>query len=116
MKNVQQARELARTMVDIGRLAGLHTVAAITSMEQPLGRAIGNALEMAEAIAILRGAGPSDVSDICYHEAAELLVMTATASTLAEAERRVQEVVHSGAALAKLAEVIEAQGGDPRQI
>src|SRR6266851_250279 len=116
MKNVQQARELARTMVDIGRLAGLHTVAAITSMEQPLGRAIGNALEMVEAIAILRGEGPGDVSDLCYHETAELLVLTGSVSSMAEAEMRVRKAVYSGSALAKLAEVIEAQGGNPRQI
>src|SRR5216684_6616725 len=116
MKNVQQARELARTMVDIGRLAGLHTVAAITSMEQPLGRAIGNALEMAESIAILHGNGPQDVSDLCYHEAAELLVMTGKAASLSEAERYVEHAVHSGAAVAKLAEVIAAQGGNAQQI
>src|SRR5205809_2495423 len=81
MKNVEQAWELAQTMVDIGRLAGLYTVAAITSMNQPLGRAIGNALEMAEAIAILQGKGPEDVSELCYHEGAELLVMTGVAQT-----------------------------------
>src|SRR5438874_6394789 len=85
MKTVEAARELARTMVNIGRLAGLHTVAAITSMDQPLGRAIGNALEMAEAIAILHGRGPHDVSELCFHEAAELLVMTGTAGSLHEA-------------------------------
>src|SRR5437764_1970626 len=95
MKSIEQARELAQTMVNIGRLAGLHTVAAITSMEQPLGRAIGNALEMAEAIAILRGDGPRDVSDLCYHEAAELLVMTGTAQSMSEAERRVERAIGS---------------------
>lgn len=116
MKDLESARLLAKTMVDIGRLSGLHTVAAITSMEQPLGRAIGNALELAEAIAILRGEGPGDVSDLCYHEAAELLVMTATVSSMAEAEMRVRKAVRTGTALAKLAEVIEAQGGNPRQI
>jgi len=116
MKDLESARLLAKTMVDIGRLSGLHTVAAITSMEQPLGHAIGNALEMAEACAILRGEGPTDVSDLCYHEAAELLVMTGTVPGLAEADMRVRKVVRSGAALAKLAEVIEAQGGNPRQI
>src|SRR5690242_12744537 len=100
MKNVGQAWELAQTMVDIGRLAGLHTVAAITFMDQPLGCAIGNALEMAEAISILRGEGPQDVSELCYHEACELLVMTGTASTMHEAEERVQQVIHSGAAVA----------------
>jgi pyrimidine-nucleoside phosphorylase len=116
MKDLESARLLAKTMVDIGRLSGLHTVAAITSMEQPLGRAVGNALEMAEAIAILRGEGPADVSDLCYHEAAELLVMTGTVPSMAEADMRVRKAVRSGAGLAKLAEVIEAQGGNPRQI
>src|SRR5947209_2791907 len=80
MKTFESARELAVAMVEIGRLAGMHTVAAITSMQQPLGHAIGNALEMAEAIAILHGQGPQDVSELCYHEAAELLVMTGKAS------------------------------------
>jgi pyrimidine-nucleoside phosphorylase len=116
MKNVEQAWELAKTMVDIGRLAGLHTVAAITSMDQPLGQAIGNALEIAEAIAILHGKGPQDVSDLCYHEASELLVMTGAAGSMSEAERRVEQAIREGAAVAKLAEVIAAQGGDPQQI
>ncbi|HXX79193.1 MAG TPA: thymidine phosphorylase [Ktedonobacteraceae bacterium] len=116
MKNIEQAWELAQTMVDIGRLAGLYTVAAITFMDQPLGCAVGNALEMAEAIAILRGEGPQDVSELCYHEASELLVMTGTAATMSEAEKRVQQVIHSGAAVTKLAEVIAAQDGDPQQI
>jgi len=116
MNNIDQARELAQTMVDIGRLAGLHTVAAITSMNQPLGCAIGNALEMAEAISILRGEGPEDVSELCYHEASELLVMTGAMATMLEAEEHVKHVIHSGAAVVKLAEVIAAQGGNPQQI
>jgi pyrimidine-nucleoside phosphorylase len=116
MKDFERARELAQTMVDIGRLAGLHTVAAITSMNQPLGRAIGNALEMAEAISILRGQGPEDVSELCHHEASELLVMTGTADTMSEAETRVERAISTGAAVAKLAEVIEAQGGDSHQV
>jgi pyrimidine-nucleoside phosphorylase len=116
MKTLERARELAQAMVDIGQLAGLHTVAAITAMDQPLGRAIGNALEMAEAIAILHGRGPEDVSDLCYHEAAELLLMTGAAKSLSEADKRVEQAMHSGTAVAKLAEVIAAQGGDARQI
>ncbi len=116
MKTIERARELAQAMVDIGRLAGLHTVAAITAMDQPLGRAIGNALEMAEAIAILHGNGPHDVSELCYHEAAELLVMTGTTGSLHEAEKNVEQAIRSGDAAAKLAEVIAAQGGDARQI
>ena len=116
MKTVEQAWQLAETMVAIGQLAGLHTVAAITSMDQPLGYAIGNALEMAEAIAILHGSGPKDVSELCYHEAAELLVMTGSAGSFSEAESRVERAVRSGAAVAKLAEVISAQGGNAQQI
>src|SRR5438105_8575316 len=103
-------------MVGIGRLAGLYTVAAITFMDQPLGCAIGNALEMAEAIAILQGEGPPDVSELCYHEASELLVMTGSARDVAEADQRVEQAIQTGAAIAKLAEVIAAQDGDARQI
>jgi thymidine phosphorylase len=116
MKTATQARELAHTMVEIGRAAGMHTVAAITSMEQPLGRAVGNALEVAEAVAILRGEGPDDVSDLCYHEAEELLVMTGKARDLHDARQQVQHVVRSGAGVAKFAEVIAAQDGDARLI
>ncbi len=116
MKTLEQARDLAQTMVNIGRLAGLHTVAAITSMQQPLGHAVGNALEMAEAIAILRGEGPEDVTTLCHHEAAELLIMTRAAATMAEANQRVVHAVQSGAAVQKLADVIAAQGGDAQQI
>jgi pyrimidine-nucleoside phosphorylase len=116
MKTQEQARVLAETMVEIGREAGMYTVAAITAMEQPLGRAVGNALEMVEAIAILRGVGPADISALCYHEVAELLLMTGRAASSAEAEAQVQRVVASGAGVAKLAEVMAAQGGDPRMI
>ncbi len=116
MKTVERGRELAQTMVEIGRLAGLHSVAVITAMDQPLGRAIGNALEVVEAIAILRGEGPPDVTELCYHEAAELLTMTGAVSSVAEAEGRIGEAIRGGVAVAKLAEVIAAQGGDARQI
>lgn len=116
MKTLEDARALAQTMVDIGQVSGLHTVAAITAMEQPLGRAIGNALEMAEAIAVLRGAGPPDITALCHHEAVELLLMTGAASSQSEAEQRVKQAIQSGAAVAKLAEVIAAQRGDARQI
>jgi pyrimidine-nucleoside phosphorylase len=116
MKNRQQARELAQAMVDIGSSAGLHTVAAITAMEQPLGQAIGNALEIREAIEILHGTGPQDVSALCLHEAAELLLMTGKATNYEQAATLVQQAIHSGAAVQKFAEVIAVQGGDARQI
>ena len=116
MKTLAQAHELAEAMVDIGRAANMHTVAAITLMEQPLGRAVGNALELQEAIAILHGKGPQDIADLCYHEAAELLLMTGKTDRFTEADAIVQHAIHSGAAVAKLAEVVAAQGGDARQI
>jgi pyrimidine-nucleoside phosphorylase len=116
MKTPDRARELAATMVEIGRSAHMQTVAAITSMQQPLGCAVGNALELAEAIAILRGDGPQDIADLCYHEAAELLVMTGKAAKIDEATQIVEHAVQSGAGIAKLLEVVAAQGGDPRYI
>ncbi|MBV9614511.1 MAG: thymidine phosphorylase [Ktedonobacteraceae bacterium] len=116
MKTPERARELATTMVEIGRSAGMHTAAAITSMQQPLGRAVGNALELAEAIAILRGEGPKDIADLCYQEAAELLVMTGKAADMKEAGQLVEHAVHSGEGVVKLAEVIAAQGGNPQYI
>jgi pyrimidine-nucleoside phosphorylase len=116
MKDREQARKLAQTMVDIGNSAGLHTVAAITAMEQPLGQAIGNALEIREAIEILHGTGPQDVSTLCLHEAIELLLMTDKATNYEEAAKQVQHAIHSGLAVQKFAEVIAAQGGDARQI
>ena len=116
MKTSERARELATTMVEIGRSAHIHTVAAITSMQQPLGRGVGNALELAEAIAILRGEGPQDIADLCYREAAELLVMTGKVVEIHEATQLVGRAIRTGAGVAKLAEVIAAQGGDPRYI
>jgi pyrimidine-nucleoside phosphorylase len=115
MKTPDRARELAATMVEIGRSAHMQTVAAITSMQQPLGCAVGNALELVEAIAILRGDGPQDIADLCYHEAAELLVMTGKAK-IDEATQIVEHAVQSGTGIAKLTEVVAAQEGDPRCI
>jgi pyrimidine-nucleoside phosphorylase len=116
MKTVEQARALAEAMVEIGRNAGMYTVAAITAMEQPLGRAVGNALEVAEALAILRGEGPADVSELCYHEAVELLLMTGKVPNEAAAEKRVRQAIQSGEAVAKMAAVVAAQGGDARMV
>lgn len=116
MKTIEQARALAQRMVDIGKHAGMHTVATITSMEQPLGQAVGNALEIKEAIEILKGEGPSDVAQLCYHETAELLMMTGFAHDWAAAEAQIASAIQSGRAVEKLAEVVEAQGGNRQQI
>jgi pyrimidine-nucleoside phosphorylase len=116
MKTEKMARQLAETMADIGEEEGVRTRAVLTAMEQPLGRAVGNALELAEAIAILRGEGPEDVTTLCLHEAATLLAMAGLAKDEAEGHARAERAIHDGSGLAKLAEVVEAQGGDPAQI
>ncbi|HEU5199785.1 MAG TPA: thymidine phosphorylase [Ktedonobacterales bacterium] len=116
MKTLPDAETLAHTMVEIGNRAGVRTAAVISAMDQPLGRAVGNALELAEAIHILQGKGPADVTTLCHHEAATLLQMTGLAANAAEAETQVLHAINSGAALARFAAVVRAQGGDPRQV
>ena len=116
MKTLPDAETLARTMVEIGTRAGVQTAAVISAMDQPLGQAVGNALELAEAIHILQGKGPADVTALCHHEATTLLTMTGLAADHAAAQASVQQAISSGAALEKLAAVIEAQGGDARQV
>ena len=108
MKTVDEARELAQTMVDLGKAVGRKTVAVITDMSQPLGRAIGNRLEILEAIEILQGKGREDISHfIC--ELAQIML------SLADVEKTVEEVrqhLENGQALAKFEEMVAAQGGD----
>ncbi len=116
MKTEPAARRLADTMTRIGADAGVRTVALLTAMDQPLGNAIGNALELAEAVDVLRGAGPADVTELCLHEAATLLTMAGLATSEVEGQERAQRTLSDGSALAKLAEVVDAQGGDARQI
>lgn len=116
MKTEKDARALAETMVRIGEDAGVRTVAVLSSMEQPLGRTVGNALELAEAIDILRGDGPEDVMTLCLHETATLLAMTGLAENEEEGHARAERAIADGSGLAKLAEVIAAQGGDAGQI
>ncbi|HEU0027622.1 MAG TPA: thymidine phosphorylase [Ktedonobacterales bacterium] len=112
MKTEADARALAALMVRIGRAAGIRTTAILTAMEQPLGWAVGNALEIAEAIAALQGEGPLDVMALCLHESALLLRSAGLVATLAEGEARAKAVIASGAALEKLTEVVAGQGGD----
>jgi pyrimidine-nucleoside phosphorylase len=112
MRTLPEATKLAETMVRIGTGAGKQTVAVISDMDRPLGRAVGNALEVIEAIETLRGGGPDDLRTLALHEAALLLVMTGAAPDEAAGERMAREAIASGAAFAKFADVIAAQGGD----
>jgi pyrimidine-nucleoside phosphorylase len=116
MKTLPEARRLAETMARLGEDAGVRTVALLTAMDQPLGNAIGNALELAEAVDVLRGSGPADVTELCLHEAATLLHMAGLAASEEEGHERAQRAILDGSALSKLAEVVAAQGGDAAQI
>lgn len=113
MKTVENARELARTMIAIGEGFGRKVGAALTDMSQPLGRAVGNALEVQEAIDTMRGTGPADFAEFCIELAARLLNL-AECGPLDECRRQADEALSSGTALAKFGEIVKAQGGDMR--
>ncbi|HVR63480.1 MAG TPA: thymidine phosphorylase [Polyangia bacterium] len=110
------ARRLARTLIDLGRRAGLSVVALLTAMDQPLGRAVGNACEIAEAIDVLRGAGPPDTRELTLALGAEMLVAGRAARDLADGRARVAAAVASGAGLDRLRRCVALQGGDARAI
>lgn len=116
MQTMPEAMELARTMVRIGTGAGKRTVAVISDMDRPLGRAVGNALEVIEASDTLRGGGPNDLRTLALHEAALLLVMARKAPDEETGGRMAARAIASGAAFAKFAEVVAAQGGDRRVV
>ncbi len=113
MKTLTDARALGRTMVEIGRAAGRRTVAVLTRMDQPLGRAIGNALEVAEAVRTLRGEGPENLQELCLALGARMAVLGGVAETQAAARTMLGQRIASGDALRRFAEMVEAQGGDP---
>jgi len=114
MQKYEDSQALAQAMVDIGRGMGKKVAALITDMDQPLGRAVGNALEVAESVETLRGQGPKDLEDLSVELAAWMLSLAGAAPSLEAARSRVREALRSGAGLAKFQEVIELQGGDPR--
>lgn len=116
MKTKDDARALAQAMVDIGNAMGKPTRALLTRMEQPLGRCVGNALEVAESIECLIGAGPADLMEVTYALGAEMLCLAKVANDAADARTMLETVVANGAALAKFREIVEAQGGDARVI
>jgi pyrimidine-nucleoside phosphorylase len=112
MEDIDDARRLAETMVEIGDLRGTRVVALLTDMSQPLGREVGNASEIRESIDTLRGEGPDDITELTYALGAEMLVMAEVAASLVEAREKMEQAVSSGSAMAKFAEIITAQGGD----
>ena len=108
-----RAVELARTMIDIGAGHGITVVALVTAMARPLGRAIGHALEVVESVEVLRGGGPADVREVTAALTAEMVVAAGLAKDVDEARASAVAALDDGRALAKLREVVEAQGGDP---
>ena len=115
MKNIEDARELAKAMVDIGKENGRSVKAILTDMDRPLGHAIGNALEIREVIDTLKGHGPEDLTHECIIMAAHMLVLSHMCD-YETALNRVQQALDSGGALERLRLMIEAQGGDNRVI
>jgi pyrimidine-nucleoside phosphorylase len=116
MKRWEDARELAARMVDIGTAHGKRVQALITGMNQPLGNAVGNALEVMEAIETLKGRGPRDLHELCRELTAEMFLLGGVAASPEDARARFDRVLTSGQALEKLARVIAEQGGDPRAL
>lgn len=112
MKNEKDAERLARTMVQIGKLANRQTMAIISDMSQPLGLAIGNSLEIKEAIDALNGQGPEDLMEMVYVLGSQMVVLAKKAETLAEARKMLEEAIQSGAAIEKFKVMVRNQGGD----
>ncbi len=116
MKTEEQARELARGLTRIGRLAGRKCAAVITDMDQPLGRAVGNALEVKEAISVLKGETKGELLELCLTLGGCMLEEAGVAPDREAARAMLSESIQSGAALAKLAEMVGAQDGDPTDV
>ncbi len=116
MKCYEDAKELAEAMVNIGKNVGRNTVAVISDMDQPLGLAVGNALEVKEAIDTLKGVGPKDLLELCLTLGSNMVVLAEKAKTVEEAREMLLKVIEDGSALKKLREFIESQGGNGNQV
>ncbi len=116
MKTLEDSRALAASMVAIGRRLGKRMRALITLMDQPLGCAVGNAVEIAESVDCLRGEGPADLVDLSVELAAEMVLMAECAPTLDEARTLCRRTIADGTALERFRRVVARQGGDPRVI
>lgn len=112
MKKLEDSRALAKEMVSIGTMAGKKTVAVITDMDQPLGRAVGNSLEVREAIDTLRGEGTADFKEVVFALGSQMLMLAGRAADEKEARALMEGVIEDGSALDKFAQFVRAQGGD----
>jgi pyrimidine-nucleoside phosphorylase len=116
MKSFEDAKELAEAMVSIGKSVNRNTVAVISDMDQPLGFAVGNALEVKEAIDTLNGCGPEDLLELCLTLGSNMVVLAQKAKTIEEARKMLLKVIEDKSALKKLKQFIASQGGNPSQV
>ena len=116
MKTREEARRLALALIGIGRRTGKRVTALLTAMEQPLGLAVGNALEVVESIELLRGGGPADLREVTVALGAEMVLLARLAPDLPAARAAIEKAIDDGRGLAKLRDIVAAQGGDPRAI
>lgn len=116
MKNEDDAQSLAKTMVDIGASANKKVVAVLTNMDEPLGNAVGNTLEVMEAIDALKGNGPKDLMEVVFALGCQMLLMAGRASSEEEAKELLQSTIDSGSAYNKFKEFVKIQGGNPEDV
>lgn len=116
MKEREEAVKLAESMVNIGKGTGRDTTAVISNMDQPLGKAVGNALEVKEAIETLKGEGPEDLTELCLVLGSQMLVLAEEVDHRSEGKKVLEELLKDGTALKKFKEFVENQGGDPKVV
>ena len=116
MTDIEKARTLAHQMVKLGKDMGRDTIAVLSQMDEPLGHAVGNILEVQEAIQVLKGQGPSDVLELCLTLGSHMLVMAKICQNRDDAKNRLLEQIANGKAIEKLKELVTMQGGDPAPI
>ncbi|HWC72897.1 MAG TPA: thymidine phosphorylase [Gemmatimonadales bacterium] len=116
LPEVERGLELAKTMIALGEDRGCPTIALITAMDRPLGRACGNVLETEEAILALRGEGPPDLLDVTYALGVEMLLQAGVEKNTKKARKKLETAIESGLAAEKFEQIIEAQGGNPKAV
>src|SRR5699024_3867416 len=114
MKELDEAKKLARAMVSIGHEAGVKTMAVISNMSEPLGNAVGNALEIKEAIETLQGKGPADLTELCLTLGSQMAFLGNQANTIQLARKQLKENIQNGKAFEQFKLFLAAQGGDPK--
>lgn len=116
LQSQEDAMQLAREMVDIGNNLGKKTIAVLTNMDQPLGCAVGNALEVKEAVAILQNSGPEDLRELCLALGSQMLILAKKVTTPKEGREMLEEAINNGSAFEKLQALVSAQSGNPRAL